>query len=145
MIASNKYRQILSQREVPLAGFHDCHVRGLSWNVEYFSFALQIGYIMKWIKPSFAGGSYKFLVCPAELIFENADGVCVSLNWTDSILDAEIEAIKVVEQRTTSNGAVQYLFETAFSNPDGNLRLWATGYSVGLLGDAVETTVPGKW
>ncbi len=145
MIPDSYSHGIMSEEQAPCESFHDSHVRALTWDSEKYQFIIRIGYILEWIVPAMSGHGYRFRVAPADLIFDNADEVSIILEWSRSILDAEIESVKVLEQRKTPNGSIQFLYQIIFGNPDGSIKLWSTGYSVGLRAEAVETTSPGKW
>ena len=139
--------RVLSESEATLESFHDCHIHGIRWRREQFIFALDLTYILEWIPPVDAGGTYRFRVCEATLIFRDADDVKLAMDWSGVALDGEIAGIRALEERTTPNGRSQRLFEFELSEPDGALSLWSTGYELELLGEPVlasEETIPGR-
>jgi hypothetical protein len=63
--------------------WHDVHVHGLrflSFNGEYGAadVALDIDYILRWEE---SGENFLFTLCPAELIFHNAFGLKLELDY----------------------------------------------------------------
>jgi hypothetical protein len=135
--------RVLSESEAPPESFHDCHAHGLQWRPDRFTFALHLHYILKWIEPDDASsGAYRFLVSEAQLVFRSVSELKVSMDWTGSGLDSEIGVVRVLRSRTTPNGQVERWFEIDFSDPDGIISLWSTGYEVLLLREPVISKVP---
>lgn len=64
------------------------------------------------------------------------------MDWSGSALDSEINTVRVQKSRTTPNGEIQRLFEISFSDPDGTISLWSTGYEVILLQEPIVSEVP---
>ena len=110
--------RVLSESEAQLESFHDCHAHGLHWRLD------------------------RFLVAEARLVFRGASELKVSMDWTGSALDSEIAAMRVLRSRTTPNGQIERCFEIEFSDPDGVISLWSTGYEVLLLQEPVISEVP---
>jgi len=138
-----KFPVDLSANATPIEGFHDCHIRGIRWNAEAFGFILSIGYILEWRLAD--NGHYRFLVAPADFVFENADGISVTLLWERTRLDADIDSVSIIGSRKAPNGMMENHYEIALHNPDGVIRLWATGYKVVLTGPAVDAKTPGAF
>jgi hypothetical protein len=135
--------RVLDESEAKLESFHDCHAYGLHWRRDQFIFSLDIQYILEWIEPSDAAtGAYRFLVSEARLVFRSANEVKVSMDWSHSALDAEIEAVRVLGSRTTPNAQIERCFEIEFADPDGTILIWSTGYEVVLLHEPVVSEVP---
>lgn len=134
---------ILSEADTGLEPFHDCHVHGLRWRRDRFTFSIDLQYIVEWIEPNEASSrTYRFRVSEAQLVFRNASDPKVSMDWSGAALDAQIAALRVLESRTTQNGQVERLFEIEFADPDGIISLWSTGYEVFLLEEPVVSDVP---
>jgi hypothetical protein len=103
---------------------------------------MDIQYILKWIEPTAASsGAYRFSICEARLIFRSVSELKVSMDWSDSALDSEIAAVRVLKSRATPNGQLERYFEIGFSDPDGIISLWSTGYEVSLLAEPVISEV----
>jgi len=67
------------------------------------------------------------------------------MDWGSSMLDAEIDVVRILKSRTTPNGNVQNLYEIEFSTPEARMALWSTGYEVVLLEDpklSLLTSIP---
>jgi len=135
--------RVLSESEARLESFHDCHAHGLRWRADRFTFTVDLQYILEWIEPSnVSAGAYRFLVSEALLVFRGASELKVSMDWSGSALDSEIGAVRILRSRTTPNGQVERYFEIEFSDPDGIICLWSTGYEVNLLAEPVISAVP---
>lgn len=133
----------LLESEAPLESFHDCHAHGLHWRQDRYTFSMDLQYILKWIEPEPpSSGSYRFLVSEARLVFHSASDLVVSLDWSGSALDSEIASMRVLRSRTTPNGQTERYFEIEFSDPEGTISLWSTGYEVELLQEPVTSKVP---
>ena len=133
--------RILSESEASLESFHDCHVHGLHWRRERFTFSMNLQYILEWITPANSSAGFRFLVSEGQLTFRDVDEVRVSMNWSGAALDAQIAAVRILKTRTTPNGQLQRCFEIEFADPDGIISLWSTGYEVGLLQEPVISAV----
>lgn len=134
----------LSESDAQLESFHDCHAYGLHWRPDRFTFSIDLQYILEWIEPSDASsGAYRFRVSEAQLVFRSASELKVTMDWSGSALDSEIASMRVLRTRTTPNGQVERFFEIEFSDPDGVISLWSTGYEVNLLQEPVISKVPG--
>ncbi len=132
----------LSEVDAPLGSFHDCHVHGLAWQRDRFSFSLDLQYILQWMPPASATAGYSFLVADAQLTFQSSAEVRVAMDWMTSALDAQVAAVRVLDTRHTPNGAIQRKFEIEFADPEGGITLWSTGYEVLLLEEPVISPVP---
>jgi len=138
-----KTLRVLSESDAKLESFHDCHVHGLHWRRDQFSFLLDFQYILEWFEPQVSTpGAYRFLVAAAQLVFRDANELKVSMDWSGSALDAEIAGVQVLGSRKTPNGKDERCFRIAFADPDGTISLWSTGYEVILLKEPVVSEVP---
>ncbi len=134
--------RVLSESEAKPESLHDCHVHGLHWRRDHFTFALDLQYILEWLEPTAASsGAYRFLVSEARLVFRDANDLKVSMDWAGSALDSQIESMRELESRATPNGQVERCFEIAFADPDGTISVWSTGYEVMLLQGPVVSDV----
>jgi len=125
--------RILSESDAEPESFHDCHVHGLHWHRDKFTFSMDLQYIVDWINPSDGTSSYRFAVSEGCLTFRNVDDLNVSMDWSGALLDAEIAVMRTVKTRTTPNGRLQRYFEIEFGAPEAIISLWSTGYEVELL------------
>lgn len=135
--------RVLSESEAGPEPLHDCHVHGLRWRRDRFTFSIDFQYILEWVDPSDASsGTYRFWVSGAQLVFRSASDPEVSMDWSGAALDARIAVLRVLQSRTTPSGQVERFFEIEFADPDGTISLWSTGYDVILLGEPVLSDVP---
>lgn len=125
-----------------MRSFHDCHVYGIQWQPSRFTFSLDLDYVLEWIEPAKPEQGYRFLVSQALLTFRDVDDVRLSIAWSGGALRAEIAKLEVLESRSTPNGQTQRLFSIEFSDPDGTLSLWSTGYQVDVLSEPTTATTP---
>jgi hypothetical protein len=72
--------RVLSEEEVSGQRFHDCHVYGVAWCRDSFTFSLDIDYILQWHKPEPPADSYKFSVSKALLVFKSVSDIKL---WMD--------------------------------------------------------------
>jgi len=131
----------MSESEAEPESFHDSHVHGLSWRRAEFAFSVDLQYILEWIEPSDISSGYRFSICEARLTFRDVDDLKISMDWLGAALDAQIDALRIVQSRTTPTGRVQHYYEIEFSEPGANIALWSTGYEVALLQDPVVSDV----
>ena len=75
--------RVLSELDAPPESFHDCHVHGMGWDADGFSFSVGLDYILKWLEPSAPGGGYQFLVAKAKLTFQNVDALIIRAKIRD--------------------------------------------------------------
>jgi hypothetical protein len=133
--------KVLTEEGAPLESFHDCHMRGMSWNGDEHSFVIALDYIVEWIAPDTSTPNYRFRISRAEIVFESANEVEMSLAWSPSqLLVCQIDSVHIEETRTTPNGTVEKKYVFAPSTTDGVLSLWSTGYEVTLLSEPVVCT-----
>jgi hypothetical protein len=137
-----RFTRILNESEADMESFHDCHAHGLRWRRDRFTFAMDIQYILEWLPPDAASSNYRFLICEARLSFRNVSDLRVSLDWSASALDAEIAAVRALQSRPTPNGRMERHFEIEFSDPDGVISLWSTGYELILLQEPTTSETP---
>jgi hypothetical protein len=133
--------RVLSESEASPESFHDCHVHGLHWRRDSFTFSMNLQYILEWVAPSDGSSGYRFSISEGELTFHDVDELKVSMDWSDAALDAEIAAVRISTTRTTPNGRLQRYFEIEFADPDAIISLWSTGYEVRLLHEPVISAV----
>lgn len=133
--------RVLPESDATPESFHDAHVHGLAWRRDRFSFFLNLQYILEWIAPSDASSGYRFSICEARLRFHDVDELVISMDWSAAALDAQIDVMRVLNSRTTPTGRVQRQYEIEFSEPEGRILLWSTGYQLSLLHDPVTSEV----
>jgi hypothetical protein len=124
---------ILSESEATPESFHDCHVHGLRWRRDTFSFSMDVQYILEWISPTQDSSGYRFSISEAHLTFKNVDDLKLAMEWSGIALDSQIASLRIGGTRTTPNGELQRYFEIEFSEPEAFISLWSTGYEVALL------------
>jgi hypothetical protein len=133
--------RILSESEARLDSFHDVHVHGLHWRRDQFSFLMDAQYILEWIAPIGNSTSYRFLICESRIMFRDVDDLKVSMDWSGAALDTQIDVVRILKSRTTPSGRLQQHYEIEFSDPEGSIMFWSTGYEVRLLGEPVISAV----
>ena len=133
--------RVLSESEAKPESFHDCHVHGLRWQRDRFTFSVELQYILEWIEPSDGSSGYRVLISEGRVTFQNVDDLKVSMDWSGVALDSQIASVRVLKTRTTPNGRVQRYFEIEFADPEALISLWSTGYEVKLLKEPVISEV----
>jgi hypothetical protein len=133
--------RVLSESEAELESFHDCHVHGLQWRRERFTFSIHLQYILEWIAPSDAVAGYRFSIAEGRITFQDVDDLKVSMDWSGAALDSQIASVRVLRTRTTPNGRLQRYFEIEFAEPEAIISLWSTEYEVDLLQEPVISNV----
>lgn len=64
----NNYKTIWTESDFDVMGWHDSKIYSIQWNEENFELIFDIDYIFEWIND---GDSFRFVVCPVTLTFEN--------------------------------------------------------------------------
>jgi hypothetical protein len=95
---------------------------------------------LEWIPPSDPSGGYSFSIAEARLIFRDVDDLKIVMDWAGTVLDVQIDRLRVVKSRTTPTGLTQHYYEFDFSEPQAELGLWSTGYAVVLLNEPERST-----
>jgi|ERR1700744_3557118 len=75
--------RIWTESDFDEMGWHDCTIYALAFNKSKFELLFDIDYILKWVDPLKEGGSYKFILVPATLIFRNVYDVSIDLSSVD--------------------------------------------------------------
>lgn len=140
--AKRKPLRVMLAEAAPPESFHDCYVHGLRWSQRSFSFIVDLDYIVQWVAPSEALGSYCFLVSRASLVFENADDVSVTIDWAGAGLEAQLSGLRLDGERSAPSGVKQQRYVLEFSNVDGGIALWATRYEVHLWTEPERVSTP---
>jgi len=134
--------RILSEHQAPPGSFHDCHVQGIRWRRDRFVFSMDLQYILEWIVPADGSAAgYRFSISEARLTFRDADELEISMAWSGGALDCQIDTLRILESRTTPNGKTENQYEIDFSDPDGRISIWSTGYELALLTEPVISKV----
>jgi hypothetical protein len=133
--------RVLSEDEAIPSSFHDSHVSGFSWRREAFTFAMDLQYIVEWISPDAQSPDYRFRIARGRVVFADVDALRISMDWSNGALDAQIAMFTNGAARTVPSGKSQRQFTIEFSDPDGVVCLWSTGYRVELQGAPVLSTV----
>ncbi len=120
-------KSVYTTEDFESLGFHDCYVHGIRWISSSYSLLLDLDYIVEWIESE---GRYKFWLAPAELSFEYASEVKMSLDWTKLAMECQIQDVHKRDRRTTPNGSDDYNWEIEFARPYGSIDLWATGFEL---------------
>ncbi len=124
---------VYSAAEFDKLGFHDCHVYGLRWDSSTYALILDLDYIVQWIEED---ANFEFLVAPAEIRFDYASEVKLSLDWSNLPMECQIQDIHRRDSKTNPNGSECFLWEIEFSTPSGSIELWATDFELRLLAEA---------
>jgi len=125
--------RILGESDSRPDSFHDCHVHGLRWKADRFTFTIDLQYIVEWVQPIDPSRGYRFWISEARLTFRDVDDLKLSMDWSGTSLDAQMETIRVLKSRATPAGLSQRNYEVVFSTPEGSISLWSTGYELALL------------
>lgn len=136
-------RRRLGEDEAVPESFHDCKVEGIRWKRRAFELVLDLQYILKWIPPREEEASYRFLMVKSRLRFRGVEEARIEMDWSKDLLGpAEIESMVVEEARKLTTGGTQRRFVISFSQPDGEISLWSTGYELELLEEPVLCDLP---
>jgi hypothetical protein len=133
--------RVLTESEAQPQTFHDCHVHGIHWRRERFTFSMHLQYILEWLPPSDGSSAYRFSIAEAQVTFQDVDDLKVSMDWSGAALDSQIASLRAQEARTTPNGRIQRYFSIEFADPEAIISLWSTGYEVRLLQEPVTSEV----
>ena len=120
-------KNIYTLNDFDSLGFHDCYIHGIRWEVSTSSLILDLDYIVAWIE---ADEKYKFWVAPAELRFDYASDVILSLDWTKSAMECSVQDVHRHECKATPNGNEDYRWEIEFATPYGSIEFWSTNFEL---------------
>jgi hypothetical protein len=98
-------------------------------------------YILEWIGSSGDSAGFSFLISEARIIFRDVDELRIVMDWSNAMLDSQIDVVKRPRSRTAPSGILQYYYELEFSEPEATITLWSTGFEIVLLGDPVMSKV----
>ncbi|TWT29144.1 hypothetical protein KOR42_55650 [Thalassoglobus neptunius] len=125
-------KSVYSVADFETLGFHNCHVHGIRWDSSAYALILDLDYILQWIEK---GGSFEFVVAPAEIRFEYSAEVKVSLDWSNLAMECQIQDIHRRDHKRNPNGTECYLWEIEFATPSGAMELWATDFELKILAE----------
>lgn len=125
-------------------GWHDIHVHGfriVEGDRGVGELVLDIDYILDRIQPESEGGSFRFRIAPAELIFRDVSSLRMSLDYTTPVAAMAPFSIDGIEREriTHGNGYESFVWTLAVNWPVGLLTFESPGFSQRLSGKVVET------
>lgn len=118
--------------------FHDCHVHGIRWERSTYSFLLQLDFIIEWVE---TGNSYEFWLSPAELRFDYASNVNVSLPWTNDFGECQIDSFHRQQTNPSPTGVDLFTWKLEFSSPAGSIELTSSDFRLDVLESPVLRNV----
>lgn len=115
------------ERDFEQMDWHDSRIYAFEFKAESFEFALDIDYILQWVRPNDDETSFKFWVAPATLVFRNI----WNLNMEIGSLDLEIQDLQRSNPRPPKN--VNYIKESLeydwlIETNSGEISFTAVGY-----------------
>jgi hypothetical protein len=122
-------KQTYSEEDFESLGFHDCYVHGIRWASSSYSLILDLDYIVQWIE---IDGAYNFWVAPAELSFNYASEVKISMDWEKVPMECQVQDVHRHDRKATPNGSDNYHWEIEFARPSGSIDLWATDFRLSI-------------
>lgn len=75
-------KEVWSDEDFDVMGWHDATVHGLAFNPYEWSLALDLDYIFKWVTPPRGQERYKFWVAPVTMHFEAVSDIRFDFPWT---------------------------------------------------------------
>ena len=128
-----EFKPRYSSDEFEKLGFHDCYVSGIQWEPHDFTTTLFLDYVLEWVPPEVEGGNFRFWVSPAKLRFLDVDDLAIDLSWGKFAPECQVRDLNRGESRTTPNGSTQWRWTLETAVPDGQIRLWASGFDLEIL------------
>jgi|SRR5687767_7340153 len=72
-------KSLWTEADFEIMGWHDARIYALAFLEETFEFALDIDYILEWVKPVPPAERFTFWVSPCTLVFENVSELEIDL------------------------------------------------------------------
>jgi len=125
-------------------GWHDIHVHGFRVTEGEHGtgqLILDLDYILEWIHPETEGGSFRFRIAPASLIFRDVFGLRVTLDYATPTAGMGPFSIDGIERACLShdNGYQSFRWSIAVNWPDGHIEFESPGFTQTLTGPIIET------
>jgi len=137
-VETPQLKQVYSAGDFDSLEFHDCYVHGIRWARSSYSLILDLDYIAQWVN---VNGSYNFWVAPAELRFDFASEITISLDWNKVPMECQIEDVRRQDRKATPKGSDIYHWELEFSRPYGSVDLWAPDFRLSIQATPVLSPV----
>jgi hypothetical protein len=124
----NLENEILTTADFDQMGWHDCKVYAISFfDKENFELALDIDYILKWVKTNKNDDYFKFWVAPATLIFKNVYDININLSSIDFKIDEIVRSNPVRPKNADYLGDV-FEHDWTILTSNGELTFRSIGY-----------------
>ena len=120
-------KQVWTDRDFDQMGWHDAVVHGLANGPGDYEFALDIDYILEWVKPAEGSRYFNFWVAPATLVFENVSELRIDLEPRDGISVQDLNRSDLQPTRPGFEGPDSHWLWTLECN-EGVVSLRATGF-----------------
>jgi hypothetical protein len=133
-----------TNRDFDLLGWHDVHVhalRILGGEHGAGELWLDLDYILEWIPPDTAEGSYRFRVAPALLKFHDVTSLQLSLDyatWGAAMGPFSIDGIQR-EPIPYPDNYVSFRWAISVNWPAGKIMFQSPGFTQVLTGPVVDT------
>lgn len=120
-------KEVWSEADFDLMGWHDASIWSMVSNAEQFEYLFDIDYIFKWVNPKENETYFKFWVAPVTMVFENAFDVKIDIESQQGLI--EVAELHMENPELTPNGKFtshSYRFECQ----EGEISLKATGFKM---------------
>ena len=127
MSAYNLEKDVWSEADFKVMGWHDASIWSMVSNSEKFEYLLDLDYIFKWVHPKENETYFKFWVAPVTMVFENAFDVKIDIESQQGLI--EVADLHMENPELIPNGKFTshtYRFECQ----EGEIVLKATGFKM---------------
>jgi len=120
-------------------GWHDVRIHALAFIPNAYELALDIDYILDWVRPAPEKTSFKFWVAPATLVFENVNDLRIDL---EPHLSVELQGIERTEPQKPRNleyidRDIEWLW--TLDSQSGEVSLRSVGFKLHIRQEPVLT------
>lgn len=127
MSAYDLEKEIWSEADFKVMGWHDASIWSMVSNATQFEYLLDLDYIFKWVHPKENETYFKFWVAPVTMVFENAFDVKIDIESQQGLI--EVADLHMENPELTPNGKFTshtYRFECQ----EGEITVNATGFKM---------------
>jgi len=120
-------KQIWTEGDFKVMGWHDAKVWGLLANPQKWEYLIDLDYIFKWVHPKEGEEYFKFWISPVTMVFENAYDINIDIDSQQG--EIEVNNLHMENPRKTRNGKLtEYTFR--FECQEGEITLNATSFKM---------------
>lgn len=120
-------KEVWSENDFNVMGWHDASIWSMAPNSEQFEYLLDLDYIFKWVHPEEGETYFKFWVAPVTMVFENTSDVKIEIESQQGLI--EVSDLHMEYPELTPNGKFTshtYRFECQ----EGEILIKATGFKM---------------